>query len=490
MNKTKLCLRSRLAYVCGRLIYKALRVAKKQASTLPGYVMQRLSPKILSELAEGRRIVAVTGTNGKTTTSMFICEIFKALGEDCLINGSGANLSSGLITCLMNSRPGQRVILEVDEAAFAKAAADLRAELVLVTNLFRDQLDRYGELDAVYRLILTGLRAHPASKLLICADDPNLQRLAEEAGLPEDAIYSFGKAFAEDSSGADDKRDRAARAEAAGVMAEMDAAICPRCLVSLQYRERSIAQLGLFSCPRCSFARREPDYIFDFSGGRAFSLRRTEKLLARPDYRGGRGKAASCRCQAPLQGLYNAYNMSAAAAVLDLLTEADLNTVLEACGASRPRFGRQERLRAAGEKEICFLLVKNPAGYAQALEVLRDADDLGGIVFLLNDNPADGCDVSWIWDVPFETVSRPETPFLGVAGTRAGDLALRLSYWGLDIREDHVADEKDAAALCLRLLEHLPEHKTLYILPNYTAMLRLRGELTQALGYSDAWVEG
>lgn len=513
-------LRMHLSILVGLVCLSGLRLLKRQASSLPGYLMQKVDPNILAKLANNKKIIAVTGTNGKTTTAMFIYDFLKLSGEDCYINGSGANLSSGLCTSLLVGRKKSVFVLEVDEACFAKVAFSLAPYVVLVTNLFRDQLDRYGELDAVYNFILSGLKKIPNTRLLLCADDPKVSYLAKDSGHDRDKVFYFGKDFRlsgqingevianldhpgcydelvsnsiENSKDCSNSNENFDSSSAAALMASIDVAICPNCGHKLSYAAKSVAQLGNFICNKCSYRRASIDYAFSYERDGVFSIRRTQELIESGKlntiHRRNKNISEHCAVKAPLDGLYNAYNLAAAVAAADLSTDNTISKMLEACKGMEARFGRQERIRLNNGKEICFILVKNPTGYSQALQLIASATDLGGIAFLLNDNPPDGEDVSWIWDIPFETIKVPETKNVLISGARYEDLALRLSYWGLEITDDNICAEEYACSSCINLIDRIPENTCLYILPNYTSLLRLRRELTEALGLSSKWVK-
>ncbi|MDO5732521.1 MAG: MurT ligase domain-containing protein [Eubacteriales bacterium] len=471
-------LRARFAIAVGRMASVLLKRLKKQASSYPGHLAKNLDPEILAKLAYGQRILVVTGTNGKTTTCMYLREILHARGYQVHSNASGANLETGLITCLLTKGTADYIVLEVDEACFARTAAALAPAAVLVTNLFRDQLDRYGELDAVYRLIRSGLEELDKTILLLNADDPSVSHLGLElVSNPNCELRYYGLDFKQQADELEN-RDDSKPAQAAQVLALIDRALCPVCSTGLEYLAKSSAQLGLYHCPSCSYKRPDPDFLFFQSEDRRFFMRAS-------DEQGG-----SASFENPLAGLYNAYNLASAAALASLcLPETPLSLLIQGAKGSQASFGRQERIPYRDGKSICFILVKNPAGYAESLHLVSKAEDLGGLAFLLNDNYPDGRDVSWIYDVPFEEIQAIEAQGYVISGTRHADLALRLDYWGLDLEKAEICEESAAADACLRLLDTLPANRCLYILPNYTALLHLRAGLRQRLGLSEAWVE-
>ncbi|NJP39964.1 DUF1727 domain-containing protein [Oscillospiraceae bacterium HV4-5-C5C] len=469
-------LRYQLACLAGRMIYHLLRLSGRQASTLPGRVTLLLDPGALALSAQGRQILCVTGTNGKTTSTSVLARLLETglpKGSRVLTNAFGANLTSGMMTVLLQSKKGDYVVLEADEAAFAKAAASLKPQLILVTNIFRDQLDRYGELDTVYKLILNGcLEAGQTCRLVLGADDPHVAAIGSNS---VHATY-FG---AQDSE--------CAPRHQSGNMT--DAAHCPVCGSLLTYQGRSISHMGIYRCPACDFSRPEPEYLFRRQASAAASAGSLELTYCR--VAGAQGplplmyrQQLTQRLPLRLEGLYNAYNISGAvAAALTLIPEMTLSQVQGALQQVRPSFGRLERIRY-GDKSVCFILVKNPTGMEQGLRLVSEAQDAGGVIFFLNNHVNDGVDISWIWDAPLEQVKLPAMP-VGASGQRRADMALRLHYaLGSGVK---IEQNEDMLALVRQFLEQCRPGQCLYLLPNYTAMLQLRQELAPLLGYQRRW---
>lgn len=462
-------IREKFAKFMGRLSYRLLKLTGHQASTFPGKVMHKIAPDILGKLAEGRKILAVTGTNGKTTTAMMTVDILRALGYKVASNASGANLAWGLSTCLVNAGDADVVVLEVDEAVFAREAAALRPHTVLVTNIFRDQLDRYGEITNVRDLIGKGIDTSKPERIVLCADDPLVSTLGKAFtpvffGLDEASAANLPHRHATKRDTSDMPRPEAP----AGGMAEGQ---CPICQTTLTYTDKTVAHLGLFRCPECGYARPAVDEEFAFdTKSRAFTWRDHTITL-------------------PLEGLYNAYNAAAALSASFAFADPAKRDVAKAMASLEQveaRFGRLERIALEDDKSLCFILVKNPAGFEQALTIVDQADDLGGILFSLNDHEPDGRDISWIWDVPFEDFPTPEVP-IGVSGIRRGDMALRLAYWGID--EDAVTLDENAADVTAALVDKMSAGQCLYLLPNYTAMLELREQLAKRIGFDTSWTK-
>ncbi len=513
MNQSKehgLNLRGRLACHVARGILYLLKKLKRQASTFPGEVARRIDPKILKRLAALCRVIVVTGTNGKTTTAMIVTDLLREMGLRVLSNSAGANLETGLITALLHAQAGDLAVLEVDEASFGKCAAALAPEQVLVTNLFRDQLDRYGELDAVYRMIEKGIREAKPQRLILLADDAKVNQLGEAVADHGTELWRFGWDMAQteadtcttsvntasDATESDIASEKTAQQERRTIMRWTDAALCPNCGFRLKMARHLIAHTGDYRCEHCGLKRVRPNFSFFLDETGLFKLHfdprpQDEHTAIAGEAIEGEAMAPfeSAASQSPLEGRFNAYNLAAALSLAkSLCPQTSLQDLLNLTRSVKPRFGRLERFSLGQGRSVCFLLVKNPAGYAESLHFLEQQKDLGGLMFLLNDNWQDGRDISWIWDVPFEMYPCFETPHKAVAGTRAEDLALRLSIWGLEVEKDRVLPEDQACELVFELLSEIPEGTCLYILPNYTALLHLRGQVLERLGLSSDWV--
>ncbi len=461
---------TRLAMLAGRATLRILRIAGRAATTLPGRIALTIDPALLVRLTTGRRVFLVTGTNGKTTTVRILRALLEQQGLLVTTNISGANLDSGLATTLIEAEPTVRAakrqgkdcafVFEIDEAFFGKIADSLNPEVAVVTNFFRDQLDRFGELRTTRDFIDRGL-SKVSAKAVLCADDS--------------LCASLGRA-------------RADRARYFAMSDEMltdlpvrssdEAAYCLYCGGRYQYLGRTYGHLGRFLCPECGFKHPDADLSVRILEPEKTTTGQGQRLL----FSGKDGFEASAFL--PIPGRHNAYN--AAAAVLAMQAAGfDLASVIPGLSAASPAFGRMERFKADG-KDVCLLLVKNPVGMDRALEFVTGAPDLGGAYLLLNSEDPDGRDVSWIWDVDFE--SHPLPSPVHISGRRCHDLALRLYYAGVP-RASLVASPDDTA-LFDAALEACPEGKCLYVLPNYTAMLKLRATLAQRYGLRAFWEQG
>jgi UDP-N-acetylmuramyl tripeptide synthase len=417
------------------------RVARRGGgTTLPGKLLWKLDPGAIDLLA--RRLpqgsVLVSATNGKTTTSAMVAEILRP-SVRVAHNASGANLVSGIASTLLSARGAELGLFEVDEAALPEVARRIRPKAVLLANLFRDQLDRYGELEIVAARWRDVASTLPETRLVLNGDDPQIGALAREGAL----VFGLD----------DPSQARPALQHAA------DSTHCVRCGTPYDYAAAYVGHLGDYRCPNCGSTRPPLDIAareIELHGldGASFTL-------AAP---GG-----EVRVELGLPGLYNVYNALAAAALACALgvPVAEIAEGLHRFGAV---FGRFERI-AVGEKRLLMLLIKNPAGANEAVRTLCDAAPPRVAVIALNDAIADGRDVSWIWDVDFEPLV-PGLDRLVATGTRAAELALRFAYGGLPRdRIEVVPSLERALDRGLALTEDGAE---LTILPTYTAMLALR----------------
>ena len=415
-------------------------------TTLPGKLAWKLDPGLIDELAARlpRGSVVVSATNGKTTTAAMVAEILRPTVR-LAHNRSGANLVSGVASTLLTARSAELGLFEVDEAALPEVAMRIRPKALLLGNLFRDQLDRYGELEAVAaRWRETASRLHDAL-FVVNADDPQLAALAAVRG----SVRTFGL---------DDPRHARSALQHAS-----DATHCVVCGTPYVYAAAYMGHLGDYRCPSCGNAR-PPLAVavcrIELRGlaGSSFTIESPEGAIA---------------VELGLPGLYNVYNATGAAA-LCLALGASRGAVAEGLARFSAAFGRFERI-AVGDRTVLLLLVKNPAGANEAVRTLVEgaepADGSRVAVVALNDEIADGRDVSWIWDADFEPLL-PHLDRLVASGSRAAELALRFAYGGFPRDRIEVVPELEAALD--RGLELVPPGGELTVLPTYTAMLGLR----------------
>lgn len=480
----------KLAIIAAKATRKILRLFGKGATTLPGKVAIKLCPKTIELLSKDKKIITITGTNGKTTTSHMISEMLSSIGFDVINNISGANLASGVATTLICGRDeikksseerarGEVVyVLETDEAAFAKIAGSLQPQVSVVTNLFRDQLDRYGELTHTRDCIADGIDKTKAT-LVVNSDDSLVASLGKSR---EDRTVFFGmdaKAM---------YRNNVKYPENKGILpASPDAVYCPECKVRYEYDARSFSHLGVFKCPKCGFSRPKPRFAVKYD---------LVTSPTDPDYSfvmrdDKRDDEKELKLKIP--GTHNLYNTCAAISAVTVFLEkqkadsSQENAFEKACEAEaqvKAAFGRMEKFEVNGKK-VCILLVKNPTGLDRSLSFVANARDAGGLFLLLNSNIADGKDVSWIWDVDFESKSDKLPSKLYVSGQRWADMLLRVNYAGRD--DASYASMDEVKKLFDKAVGECQEGKCLYILPNYTSMLSLRAMLVKQYGLKDFW---
>jgi lipid II isoglutaminyl synthase (glutamine-hydrolysing) len=412
-------------------------------TTLPGKLLWKIDPSAVDRLASRLPLGAalVSATNGKTTTTALAASILTPRAR-LAHNASGANLVSGVASTLLAARDAELGLLEVDEGALPEVARRVRPRALCLGNLFRDQLDRYGELELVAERWRTAVQSlPPGTTLVVNGDDPQVGDLARVR--PGALVF-----------GVDDPRHAQPSLQHAA-----DSKYCLRCGTPYEYRAAYVGHLGDYRCPRCGHARPELHVV-----ARAIELEGLERAsfdLVTP--------AGTGRVRLPLPGLYNVYNALAAAS-LGLALGASLDEVRDGLERAGAAFGRFERI-AVGDKRLLMLLIKNPAGANEAIRTLvaGGAPRLG--VVALNDATADGRDVSWIWDVDFEPLLAG-IDRLVATGDRAAELALRFSYAGFPRAAIEVVPPLEEALD--RGLELTPPGGELVLLPTYTAMLALR----------------
>jgi lipid II isoglutaminyl synthase (glutamine-hydrolysing) len=429
-----------LARAAGRLSRLA---GKGGGTTIPGKILATVDPGAVGKLA--RRLplgsALVSATNGKTTTAAMVAEI---VGDRVLLahNRAGANLVSGVASALLASDGADLGLFEVDEGAFPDVAARIRPQAVCLGNLFRDQLDRYGELEHIaerWRAAVSDL--DPAAWTVVNADDPLLADIAR--GRTEALRFGI-----DDPSVARERLPHAA-----------DSKYCRSCGAPYDYAAAYVGHLGDYRCPRCYDARPLLDVSatsIELSG-----LESSSFDLVTPE--------GTRRVSISLPGLYNVYNALAAAS-LSLVLGASLDEIGAGLARFRAAFGRFERI-TAGERTVLLLLIKNPAGANEVVRTLVDAGAPARLLLALNDDIADGRDVSWIWDVDFEPLvgSLQE---LVASGARAEELALRFKYGGLNT--DRITLVRGLGEALSYGVEATPPGGELVVLPTYTAMLALR----------------
>jgi UDP-N-acetylmuramyl tripeptide synthase len=407
--------------------------------TVPGKLLSKLDPAAIDKLAARLPAgsVVVSATNGKTTTSAMAAEIVRPRFR-LAHNRSGANLVSGVASTLLASGGAELGLFEVDEGALPEVMRRVRPQAVLLGNLFRDQLDRYGELELIAERWRAAVDALPQSTTVVLnADDPQVGSLGTgiHYGLDDPSVARPALQHAADSK------------------------YCIRCGTPYDYAAAYVGHLGDYHCPKCGHAR--PPLQIAARSIELHGLERAAFDLVTPE--------GTRRVELKLPGLYNVYNAVGAAALARALG-ASLDEISEGLGRFSAAFGRFERI-PVDQKRLLLLLIKNPAGANEAVRTLVEGRPPRVVVVALNDATADGRDVSWIWDVDFEPLLDGLDRVV-VTGGRAAELALRFKYGGLD--EDAIEVEPELARAVDRGLELTPDGEELVVLPTYTAMLALQ----------------
>jgi UDP-N-acetylmuramyl tripeptide synthase len=447
----------RLKLALARLVRAmSRRSGRGGGTTLPGRLLLRLDRRAIARLG-GRleRTALLSATNGKTTTASMIAGILDRSGKAVVRNAAGSNMHWGIATALIDAgaRPGELGVFEVDEAWLPAVAADLMPDTFILCNLFRDQLDRYGELELLadrWAELVAGRSG--SAGFVLNADDP----LVADLGRDRPGVVYFGLA--------DDRQALPELQHAA------DSKHCRNCGTPYDYDAVYLGHLGRYHCPGCGRTRPEPQVVAERVELEGMSGSRM--TLRTP--------AGATDIRLPLPGLYNVYNAVAAAASA-LHLGAGLDDVKAALEAQAAAFGRVETIAVDG-RDVSILLVKNPAG---ANEVLRTLTLEGGELDLwiaLNDRIADGRDVSWVWDADFELLAG-RVRHATCSGTRAEEMALRLKYAGI---EPEPAVERDLGRSLDAAVGAVPDGGRLFALPTYTALLELR-DLLADRGLARPW---
>ncbi len=437
-------------------------------TTLPGRVALKIAPDLPDRLARELPggCVLVTGTNGKTTTANLIAAALRRSGLEPVHNRHGANLIYGVTSelaraCGPRGHPrGDIALFEVDEATLPEMGRRLRPRLVVVTNLFRDQLDRYGELESLAARMNRGLRELEGGDLLLNADDPLVSTLGEGTQL---RVSHYGIEDAEAGS------------PGGALQHAADSKFCRSCGGFLRFERVFYGHMGAYRCPSCGFRR--PRVDFPALSVEQRGLKGTDLVV------GGWDGGLSLKVNLP--GLYNVYNALAACAAARLLG-LEAQAVVEGIEGYSTVFGRAEWVEAEGRR-VFLVLSKNPTGFNEVIRtVTGDGRGDKALLLALNDLTADGRDVSWIWDVDFEELT-PQAGSVTASGIRAEDMALRLKYAGLPAEKLRV--EPDLKKALSSALREVPAGGTLYALTTYTATLALRRVMAERGYVRGYWEE-
>ena len=454
---------TRLAVAGGRLTgIASRRLGFGGGTSAPGLVALRLAPRLISDLAMGlsHGSILIAGTNGKTTTARLVAAMLSDAGHRMVQNRAGANLDSGVAsamiaaTDLAKGLSADWGLFEVDEAALPGMAFELRPKIIALLNLFRDQLDRYGEVDYIERLWRKCLERQPADVTIVYnGDDPALVHLVT-------GLKARSMPFSVDSAGAAIPEHAA------------DSLTCPRCDRTLRYEAITYSHLGRFHCQSCGFANPPDSTIAVAPAG----VGQEANLIAGSIER---------RISYPLAGVYNLYNLAAASAVATAVS-VPLDGIARAGQRVDRAFGRMEAVSSEG-RLLRIALIKNPVGCNQVLDAVTQIGPGSIAVIAINDNLADGTDVSWLWDADFERVAAWPCRFV-VAGSRAGDMAVRLRYAGVDTQRIRVGTA-DVAGEVMEALGTVEHGQTVTALPTYTALLSLHTYLARKGMVEQFWAE-
>jgi len=409
-------------------------------STLPGKVALKLNRNILTKLACGQYVILVTGTNGKTTTSDMIVKALQASGLTVINNSAGANMTPGIVTAFVkyykffDKRPNRYAVIEVDEAYMRQVTSMTHPKMIVVTNIFRDQLDRYGETTTTYKFIFDGIKNAPNAKLILNGDESMLGNMP----IPNTCIYygfeNYGKPE---------------------IAANTESIFCRDCKTKYEYKSVVFNHLGNYHCPNCGHTRPELNYtITDVR----LSPNDSQFLLNNDEVAVG------------VPGLYNIYNATTAYAVAETLG-VEGSTIKNSLATQESKFGRFESIKV-DEKMMKLLLIKNPAGCNQCIDTVAIDEEEVTLMFLLNDKYADGRDVSWIYDAHFEKLAGMKVSKVIIGGDRAYDMAIRLKVAGLDKNNFTVCKDYDEVMDAVKKQE-----KDVYAFTTYTAMTSFRGYL-------------
>ncbi len=437
-------LRNIIAIIACKLLIIAGKLAGKKGSSAPGGIALKIAPNLLRDLAKQvkKEIIVVCGTNGKTTTNNLIYTALKSRGYSVVGNIIGANMLPG-IACsfiahasLSGRLNADYAAIECDEASLRRVVPHITPDKVIITNLFRDQLDRFGEVDITVSFLNEALDKLPDTELILNADDP---LSANFANGKKCAYFGIDEPCA--SKMKETKEGRS----------------CPHCSAELGYKYTHYSQLGDYYCENCGFKRPSLQYAardVDISRGLKFTIYNGEKKYP---------------LELNYRGFYNIYNILATCAVLSECGE-DISAMESVFASYKPQIARMEPFTVGG-KTLVLNLAKNPAGFNQAIATVISDNRPKDIMLALNDGAGDGIDISWIWDVDFEALKDANVKSVIASGIRRDDLALRLKYAGfidIKVRENNKDTLMELAA---------SNGETAYILLNYTAMFSTQTNL-------------
>ncbi len=449
----------RLGAACvtsGILAWGLQHVAHRPGGNVPGVVGLKIEPRLIEKLRgrihEGS--VVVVGTNGKTTVTNLLADVMEQAGRNVLCNRTGANLDSGIASALLKCKGAEWAVLECDELWSAKVVPALQPSYYLLLNLFRDQLDRCGEIDHIQDAIVSALEHSPTTRLIYNADDPLCQMIAERAAkLPSRASSPASIAFgvAESMSLA---QNRVA-----------DATMCQACRHMFVYDYRQYGQLGSYRCPNCGFAR--PALDVEASDVRFRPRGVAFQLSGRLN-----GEERSFEIDSPLSGSYMVYNLTAIATAA-LQTGCDPKAITQAIKWFDPKNGRLQEYHIHG-RDVLLNLAKNPTGFNQNLRIVESDEGPKAVAFFINTQIVDGFDVSWIWDIDFEELANQPHLRVFAGGGRKNDLQVRLKYAGI---KAELIDGIEEVFERIAQDDELGADARVYAIANYTALPPVKRQL-------------
>ena len=418
----------------GKMLGLAGRLAGKKSSAAPGAFALKICPGLISDMNNkvSQKIIVTCGTNGKTTTNNVICSALEAKGYTVICNRVGANMLSGVATAYIESADifgrvkADFACLEIDEAYAKIIFKYIRPDVMIITNLFRDQLDRYGELDGTVKLIKDAIELADGVTLVLNADDPVCVQF-KDAENTRTLFYGVSEKVLDDEDETKEGK------------------YCPVCGEKLSYNYQHYSQLGDFLCPACGYKRPTPDFAI------------TDVSLLSPMRFSINGELVEVN----YKGFYNILNLAAVYTALKAAGESTDNFA-EHLKDYKPQTGRMQEFNIG--KQVVLSLSKNPAGFNQAITTVNQDERKKDIIIAINDGVGDGKDVSWLWDVAFEKLKNEKLTTLAVTGLRKYDAALRFRYE--DIEPDILSD--DMKELILSALN--TESEVVYVMVNYTAL--------------------
>lgn len=435
-------LKNKITKIIAKAIRGVLKITNHNATSLPGYVAYKLDKNILDELSKNTKFIFITGTNGKTMTTHFLVSILKEKYDKVYTNESGSNMVQGIITTLLDNPINEETIavLEVDEANILRIGKNIKADYIVLTNIFRDQMDRFGEIYNIFKKIIAGIKIMPKAKIIANGDLPIFS-------YPQ--MDEFDKVY----FAIRDKKDEA-NGYSLDPELNSDGILCPKCQHILKYKLNNYSSLGDFACPNCDFKSPKITYKLD----------KKDRLEA--NYSGF--YLGNEFYEINVGGLYNIYN---ALAAISCAKELGLSydEIYRGLKNQKNVFGRQENIQIYN-KNLIINLVKNPTGLNQIIDLMLLEKEPISLICLLNDNYADGTDVSWIYDSYYEKLKDLDIKDVYVSGKRKEDMKRRLEIAEIfkgEISEfDYENDINDIIANT--------KSDNIYILSTYTAMLRLR----------------